>query len=55
MTETLEITLDTTQLFTGAQLMINALSGPYLFIAGLGLGITILAAIMIAVRNVRMR
>lgn len=54
MTETLAIDLDTTQLFSGAQLMINALSAPYLLIAGLGLGVAILGAIMTAVMRVRL-
>lgn len=53
MTQTLEITLDTSMLFEGAQLMINALGGPYMFIAGLGLGVAILGAIVVAVQRVR--
>ena len=53
-TDTLSITLDTTQLFTGANLMLAALSSPYLFIAGLGLGVAILAAIMKAVTSLRL-
>lgn len=51
---TLTIDLDTTKLFEGAQLMIDALSSPYLLLAGLGLGVAILSAIMAAVRKVRM-
>lgn len=54
MTETLNINLDTTMLFTGAQLMIDALSSPYLLIAGLGLGVSILGAILVAVNRIRM-
>lgn len=50
----LTIDLDTTQLFTGAQLIIDALSSPYLLIAGLGLGVAILGAILNAVTKLRM-
>jgi hypothetical protein len=53
-TAQLTISLDTTQLFAGAQLMIDALSSPYLLIAGLGLGVAILAAIMSAVTRLRL-
>lgn len=49
----LNIQLDTSQLFSGAQLMIDALSSPYLLIAGLGLGVAILGAIVGAVNKVR--
>lgn len=52
-TDTLDINLDTTQLFNGAQIMIDALSSPYLLIAGFGLGVAILAAIMKAVTHLR--
>lgn len=52
--QTLEIDLDTTQLFKGAQLIIDALSSPYLLIAGLGLGVAILAAILKAVTSLRL-
>lgn len=54
MTESLTISLDTTQLFSGAQLMIDALSSPYLLLAGLGLGVAILSAIMTAVNRIRL-
>jgi hypothetical protein len=50
----LDITLDTSALFTGAQTMIDALSSPYLLIAGFGLGVAILAAIMKAVTTLRL-
>jgi hypothetical protein len=50
----LTIDLDTTQLFTGAQLIIDALSSPYLLIAGLGLGVAILGAILKAVTTLRL-
>lgn len=53
-TGSLNIELDTTQLFSGAQLMIDALGSPYLLIAGLGLGVAVLGAIMGAVRKVRL-
>jgi hypothetical protein len=52
-TDTLDIQLDTTQLFTGAQIMIDALSSPYLLLAGFGLGVAILGAIMKAVTHIR--
>jgi hypothetical protein len=52
-TETLDIDLDTTQLFNGAQIMLDALSSPYLLIAGFGLGVAILGAIMKAVTHLR--
>lgn len=54
LAQTLDITLDTTQLFEGAQLIIDALSSPYLLIAGLGLGVAILAAILKAVQTIRL-
>jgi hypothetical protein len=50
----LTISLDTAQLFNGAQMMIDALSSPYLLIAGLGLGVAILAAVMRAVTSLRL-
>ena len=50
----LNINLDTDQLFSGAQLIIDALSSPYLLIAGLGLGVAILAAILKAVQTIRL-
>lgn len=53
-TDTLEITLDTNKLFEGANLMTTALSSPFLFIAGLGLGVAILGAIIRAVQSVRL-
>lgn len=53
-TNTLNIELDTTQLFNGANLMTSALSSPFLFIAGLGLGVAILGAIVRAVQSVRL-
>jgi hypothetical protein len=53
-TDTINIDLDTSQLFTGAQTMIDALSSPYLLIAGFGLGVAILAAIMKAVTSLRL-
>ena len=52
-TTTLDIDLDTTQLFNGAQIMLDALSSPYLLIAGFGLGVAILGAIMKAVTHLR--
>lgn len=52
--QSLSIQLDTSQLFAGAQLMIDALSSPYLLIAGLGLGVAVLGAIMAAVKKVRL-
>lgn len=52
--QSLTIDLDTTQLFAGAQLIINALSGPYLLLAGLGLGVAILATIVKVVRTIRL-
>lgn len=52
--QSLTVNLDTTQLFSGAQLIIDALSSPYLLIAGLGLGVAILAAIMKAVTGLRL-
>lgn len=54
LAQTLEIDLDTSQLFSGAQLIIDALSSPYLLIAGLGLGVAILAAILKAVQTIRL-
>lgn len=53
-TSQLNIDLDTGQLFEGAQLIIDALSSPYLLIAGLGLGVAILAAILKAVQTIRL-
>lgn len=52
--QSLTINLDTTQLFAGAQLIIDALSGPYLLLAGLGLGVAILATIVKVVRTIRL-
>lgn len=52
-TDTLDIDLDTSQLFSGAQIMLDALSSPYLLIAGFGLGVAILGAIMKAVTHLR--
>lgn len=52
-TSTLDIDLDTSQLFNGAQIMLDALSSPYLLIAGFGLGVAILGAIMKAVTHLR--
>lgn len=52
--EQLSITVNSDQLLAGAQLMIDALGGPYLFIAGLGLGVAILAAILAAVTRIRL-
>ena len=52
--QSLTIDLDTTQLFNGAQLIIDALSSPYLLIAGLGLGVAVLGAIIKAVSRVRL-
>jgi hypothetical protein len=51
--QSLTVNLDTAQLFTGAQLIIDALSSPYLLIAGLGLGVSILGAILAAVTKLR--
>jgi hypothetical protein len=50
----LSIDLDTGQLFNGAQLIIDALTGPYLLIAGLSLGVAILGAVMAAVTRLRL-
>ena len=52
--QSLTINVNTGQLFSGAQLMIDALSNPYLFIAGLSLGVAILGAILAAVRGLRL-
>lgn len=52
--QSLTINVNTAQLFSGAQLMIDALSNPYLFIAGLSLGVAILGAILAAVRGLRL-
>lgn len=52
--QSLTINVNTDQLFSGAQLMIDALSNPYLFIAGLSLGVAILGAILAAVRGLRL-
>jgi hypothetical protein len=52
--QSLTIDLNTAMLFEGAQLIIDALSSPYLLIAGLGLGVAILSAIIKAVTRVRM-
>lgn len=52
--QSLTINLDTSQLFAGAQLMIDALSAPYLLLAGFGLGVSILGAIIVAVNRVRL-
>jgi hypothetical protein len=49
----LQIDLDTTSMFDGAQLIIDALGGPYLYIAGLALGAAILGAIIAAVSRIR--
>jgi hypothetical protein len=49
----LSIDLDTTSMFDGAQLIIDALGGPYLYIAGLALGAAILGAIIAAVSRIR--
>lgn len=49
----LTINLDTTSMFDGAQLIIDALGGPYLYIAGLALGAAILGAIIAAVSRIR--
>ncbi|MCA9979325.1 MAG: hypothetical protein KDD89_00765 [Anaerolineales bacterium] len=50
---TLSVTIDTTMLFDGAQLIIDALGGPYMYIAGLALGAAILGAIIAAVARIR--
>ncbi len=49
----LSITLNTNSMFDGAQLIIDALGGPYLYIAGLALGASILGAIIAAVSRIR--
>jgi len=49
----LSINLDTSSMFNGAQLIIDALGGPYLYIAGLALGASILGAIIAAVSRIR--
>lgn len=54
MPMSLSVDLDTSQLFAGAQLMIDALGGPYLLIAGFGLGIAILGTIAGAVGRIRL-
>lgn len=50
----LSVTIDTSTLFTGAQTMLDALTSPYLLIAGFGLGVAILAAVMKAVTSLRL-
>ena len=50
----LQVTIETETLFQGANLMLEALTGPYLLIAGLALGVAILAAIMRAVTTLRL-
>lgn len=52
--ETLEISIDMTQLFTGAEVFTTGLSAPFLFITGLGLGVAILGAIVKGITMVKM-
>lgn len=52
--QTLSVNIDTSTLFTGAQTMLDALTSPYLLIAGFGLGVAILAAVMKAVTSLRL-
>lgn len=49
----LNIEIDTSSMLSGAQLIIDALGGPYLYIAGLALGAAILGAIIAAVSRIR--
>jgi hypothetical protein len=51
--QSLTINLQTGMLFEGAQLMIDALGGPYMLIAGFALGVAILGAVFSAIRAVR--
>lgn len=53
MAYSLNVDIDTQHLFDGAQIMLDALSAPYLLIAGFGLGVAILGAIMRAVTRLR--
>jgi hypothetical protein len=53
MAYSLSISLNTSSMFDGAQLIIDALGGPYLYIAGLALGASILGAIIAAVSRIR--
>lgn len=52
--QSLTVSLDTQMLFDGAQLMIDALGGPYMLIAGFGLGVAILGAVFGAVTRIRL-
>lgn len=54
LAQTLSLNIDTTSLFDGAQVILDALTTPYMFIAGLGLGAAILTAIMAAVIRLRL-
>ena len=53
--QTLTVNIPTEQLFAGAQLMIDALASPYMLIAGIGLGVAILGAILAAIRGLSLR
>lgn len=50
----MEIDIDVSQMFGATEIVFNALSGPYLFIAGLGLGVAILGAVVRAIQMVKM-
>ena len=50
----LSLTIDTGALFEGDQLMIDVLTNPYLFIAGLSLGVALLMAILAAIKGLRL-
>lgn len=51
--QSLTIDLDMDQMFSGANTIIDALGSPYLYIAGLSLGVAILAAVLAAVKGLR--
>jgi hypothetical protein len=51
---TIDLSSGIAQMWSGAQTMIDALSPVYLLIAGFGLGVAILAAIMKAVGRLRL-
>lgn len=51
---TIDLSAGIQQMWSGAQTMIDALSPVYLLIAGFGLGVAILAAIMKAVGRLRL-
>lgn len=51
---TIDLSAGIAQMWSGAQTMIDALSPVYLLIAGFGLGVAILGAIMKAVSRLRL-